>query len=128
MNNDIVNDIQKDNKEYEWLKPDRIMKLYRGSKSAFGTKKLFVVGVGRNGVDCLMRAKHISENRFQKDKTRIRFLGIGVNELVDNAEFCGSVLDNDEKLPIDPDASIYAYLNDPEKLSEIEKDWFDEGL
>ena len=51
MNNDIVNDIQKDNKEYEWLKPDRIMKLYRGSKSAFGTKKLFVVGVGRNGVD-----------------------------------------------------------------------------
>ena len=128
LNNDIVNDIQKDNKEYEWLKPDRIMKLYRGSKSAFGTKKLFVVGVGRNGVDCLMRAKHISENRFQKDKTRIRFLGIGVNELVDNAEFCGSVLDNDEKLPIDPDASIYAYLNDPEKLSEIEKDWFDEGL
>ena len=45
LNNDIVNDIQKDNKEYEWLKPDRIMKLYRGSKSAFGTKKLFVVGV-----------------------------------------------------------------------------------
>ena len=49
MNNDIVNDIKKDNKEYEWLKPDRIMKLYRGSKSAFGTKKLFVVGVGGSG-------------------------------------------------------------------------------
>ena len=116
------------NKDYEWLKPDRIMKLYRGSKSAFGTKKLFVIGIGKNGVDCLMRAKHIAENRFQKEKTRIRYLGIGINEIVDNAEFCGSVLDKDEKISIDPDKVIYPYLNDPEKLSEIEKDWFDVGL
>lgn len=34
-------------KDYEWLKPDRVLKLYRGSKSAFGTKKLFVIGVGK---------------------------------------------------------------------------------
>lgn len=114
--------------DYEWLKPDRIMKLYRGSKSAFGSKRLFVIGIGKNGIDCLMRAKHISENRFQKDKTRIRFMGIGVNELTDNAEFCGSVLEDDEKLSIDPDASIYAYLNEPEKMTEFMKEWFDEGL
>lgn len=115
-------------KEYEWLKPDRIMKLYRGSKSTFGTKKLFVIGIGQNGIDCLIRAKHIAENRFQKDKTRIRFLGIDVDETVNNAEFCGSVLEEDEKLAIDPDAAIYDYLNAPEKMSEFEKEWFDEGL
>ncbi len=114
--------------DLEWLKPDRVLKLYRGSKSAFGTKKLFVIGVGKNGVDCLMRAKHIAENRFQKDNTRIRYLGIGVKELVDAAEFCGSVLEEGEKLPIDPDEDIYPYLNDPSKLSEYVKDWFDEGL
>ena len=113
---------------YEWLKPDRIMKLYRGSKSAFGTKRLYVIGIGKNGVDCLMRAKHIAENRFQKDKARIRYLGIGVNELVDNAEFCGSVLERGEKLSIDPDAAIYSYLNAPEKMSEFAREWFDDGL
>lgn len=126
MANEQIND--KMTGEFEWLKPDRIMKLYRGSKSAFGTKRLFVIGIGKNGVDCLMRAKHIAENRFQKDKTRIRFLGIGVNELVDNAEFCGSVLDDSEKLSIDPDTSIYDYLNAPEKMTEFMKEWFDEGL
>lgn len=114
--------------DYEWLKPDRVMKLYRGSKSAFGTKKVFVIGIGQNGIDCLMRAKHIAENRFQKDDSRIRYLGIGLSELVDNAEFCGSVLEDGEKLSIDPDTAIYSYLNAPEKLNEYEKDWFDEGL
>ncbi len=115
-------------KEYEWLKPDRILKRYRGSKSAFGTKKLFVIGIGKNGIDCLMRAKHIAENRFQKDKTRIRFLAIGEKKLLEEAEFCGSLLENGETLSIDPDKDIYPYLNDPKKLSEYEKDWFDEGL
>lgn len=114
--------------EYEWLKPDRVLKLYRGSKSAFGTKKLYVIGIGQNGVDCLMRAKHIAENRFQKDKSRIRFLAVGVNELVDNAEFCGTVLEDSDKLSIDPDAAIYSYLNAPEKMSEHVREWFDEGL
>lgn len=124
-----MNNLQaEDGKEYEWLKPDRIMKLYRGSKSAFGTKKLFVIGIGQNGIDCLIRAKHIAENRFQKDKTRMRFLGIDVDETVNNAEFCGSVLEDDEKLAINPDAAIYDYLNAPEKMSEFEKEWFDEGL
>lgn len=125
MENDKTNNI---NNEYEWLKPDRIMKLYRGSKSAFGTKKLYVIGIGKNGVDCLMRAKHIAENRFQKDRSRIRFLAIGVNDLVDNAEFCGSVLEDGDKLSIDPDAAIYSYLNEPEKMTEFMSEWFDEGL
>lgn len=127
MENENI-DINKSNNDYMWLKPDRVMKLYRGSKSAFGTKRLFVVGIGKNGVDCLMRAKHIAENRFRKDDTRIRFLAIGINELVDNAEFCGSVLEPDEKLAIDPDKAIYSYLNEPENMSDFVKDWFDEGL
>lgn len=114
--------------EYEWLKPDRVLKLYRGSKSAFGTKKLYVIGIGQNGVDCLIRAKHIAENRFQKDKSRIRFLAVGVNEYVDSAEFCGTVLEDSDKLSIDPDAAIYNYLNDPERMSEYVREWFDEGL
>lgn len=114
--------------EYEWLKPDRVLKLYRGSKSAFGTKKLYVIGIGQNGVDCLIRAKHIAENRFQQDKSRIRFLAVGVNEYVDTAEFCGTVLEDSDKLSIDPDAAIYNYLNKPETMSEFVRDWFDEGL
>lgn len=114
--------------EYDPLRPDRVMKMYRGSKSAFGTKKLFVIGIGQSGVDCLIRAKHIAENRFQKDRSRIRFLGIDVNDFVNGAEFCGSVLEDEEKLAIDPDTAIYKYLNDPDKMTEYEKDWFDEGL
>lgn len=114
--------------EYDPLRPDRVMKMYRGSKSAFGTKKLFVIGIGQIGVDCLIRAKHIAENRFQKDRSRIRFLGIDVNDFVNGAEFCGSVLEDEEKLAIDPDTAIYKYLNDPDKMTEYEKDWFDEGL
>lgn len=120
--------IKHENREYDMLRPDRVMKMYRGSKSAFGTKKLFVIGIGQSGIDCLIRAKHIAENRFQKDKTRIRFLGIDVSDTVNNAEFCGSVLEEGERLSIDPDAMIYKFLNDPDKLTEYEKDWFDEGL
>lgn len=114
--------------EYEWLKPDRVMKLYHGSKSAFGTKRLFCIGIGQNGVDCLLRAKHIAENRFQKDGSRIRFLGIDIDEHINSAEFCGSILDDSEKLAINPDEAVYAYLNKPETMSEYMKDWFDEGL
>lgn len=125
MNNE---QIMRDKCEYDPLRPDRVMKMYRGSKSAFGTKKLFVIGIGQTGVDCLMRAKHIAENRFQKDKTRIRFLGIDVNDSVNGVEFCGSVLEEGEKLAIDPDTVIYKYLNDPDQMTEYEKDWFDEGL
>ena len=127
MGNERINDKINSN-DYEWLKPDRVMKLYRGSKSAFGTKKLLVIGIGKNGIDCLMRAKHIAENRFQKDATRLRYLGIGLKDLVNNAEFCGSRLEENEKIAIDPDEAIYSYLNDPEKLNVYEKDWFDEGL
>ncbi|MDE7362551.1 MAG: tubulin-like doman-containing protein [Oscillospiraceae bacterium] len=112
----------------DWLKPDRIMKLYGGRKTDFGTKRLFAVGIGRNGIDCLMRCKHIAENRYAADKSRMRFLGIGVDELIDHAEFCGSVLGEDERLRIVPDEAIYQYLNAPEKLPETALSWFDTGL
>lgn len=113
---------------FEWLKPDRVMKLYRGSKSAFGTKRLYVIGIGKNGLDCLLRAKHIADNRFQNDKARIRFLAIGIDELFEDAEFCGSSFEDKEKLVIDPEEAIYQYLNHPEKMTEFMTDWFDDGL
>lgn len=112
----------------DWLKPDRIMKLYGGRKTRFGTKRLYVVGVGRSGADCLMRCKHIAANRYKEDKSRIRFLAIGEDRLLDGAEFCGSVLSDDEKLRIVPDEAVYKYLNAPERLPETALSWFDTGL
>ena len=41
-------DIQK---QVEWLKPDRIMKLYDGEKSMLGMNRLLIIGVGKNGTD-----------------------------------------------------------------------------
>lgn len=112
----------------EWLKPDRIMKLYGGKKTEFGTKRLFAVGIGKNGVECLMRCKHIAENRYSEDKTKIRFLAVGEDKLLDSAEFCGSVLKDYEKLSVVPDDAIYKYLNAPESLPETALPWFDTGL
>lgn len=115
-------------KQVEWLKPDRIMKLYEGKKTAFGTKRMFAIGVGRNGIDCLMRCKHLAENRYNTDKSRLRFLAVGEDKLLDAAEFCGSVLSADERLDIVPDEAIYKYLNVPERLPEQALAWFDTGL
>lgn len=115
-------------KQIEWLKPDRIMKLYEGKKTAYGTKRLFVVGIGKNGVDCLMRCKHIAENRYNTDRSRIRFFAIGEDKLLDSAEFCGSVLSDTERLDIVPDEAIYKYLNAPERLPGEALSWFDTGL
>lgn len=112
----------------DWLKPDRIMKLYGGRKTSRGTKRLYVIGVGKSGVACLMRCKHIAENRYKEDKSKIRFLAIGEDRLLDEAEFCGSVLKTEEKLRIVPDDAIYKYLNAPESLPETAASWFDEGL
>lgn len=112
----------------DWLKPDRIMKLYAGGKTRFGTKRLYVVGIGKNGTECLMRCKHIAENRYKSDDSKIRFLAVGVDEMLDSAEFCGSVLRDSEKLRIVPDDSVYKYLNAPEQLPETITSWFDTGL
>jgi len=112
----------------DWLKPDRIMKLYAGRKTRFGTKRLYVVGIGKNGTECLMRCKHIAENRYKTDNTKIRFLAVGEDKMLDAAEFCGSVLRDEEKLRIVPDDAIYKYLNAPERLPETALSWFDTGL
>lgn len=112
----------------DWLKPDRIMKLYAGRKTRFGTKRLYVVGIGKNGTECLMRCKHIAENRYKTDDSKIRFLAVGEDKMLDAAEFCGSVLRDAEKLRIVPDDAIYKYLNAPERLPETALSWFDTGL
>lgn len=118
----------KTEKQIDMLRPDRIMKLYGGKKTAFGTKRLYAVGVGKNGVDCLMRCKHLAENRYSVDKSKLRFLAVGEDKLLDEAEFCGSTLDADERLAIVPDDAIYKYLNAPERLPETALSWFDTGL
>lgn len=112
----------------EWFFPDRIMKLCQGGKSSFGTRRLFVVGIGANGIDCLIKCKDIADNRYRADKSKLRFLGIGLKEQLDSASVNGSVLCADERLEIDPDKGIYPYLDDPELLPEAAKSWFDEGL
>lgn len=112
----------------DWLKPDRIMKLYAGRKTRFGTKRLYIVGIGKNGTECLMRCKHIAENRYITDDSKIRFLAVGEDKMLDSAEFCGSVLRDAEKLRIVPDDAIYPYLNAPESLPETVLSWFDTGL
>ena len=111
-----------------WFSPKRIMKLYDGKKAAFGSRRLFIIGIGANGADCLVKCKDIAQNRYNLDKSKLRFLGVGLKELLDEAECEGSVLDADERLDIDPDEAIYPYLNDPATLSPYAKDWFDEGL
>lgn len=112
----------------EWLSPERVMKLYKGKKAAYGSRRLFVIGIGSNGIDVLIKCKDIAENRYGTDKSKIMFLGIGLNEDLCSAQINGSVLDDDERLEIDPEESIYPYLNDPSKLSPEMAEWLDEGL
>lgn len=112
----------------EWLSPKRVMKLYKGQKAVYGSRRLFIIGIGSNGIDILARCKDIAENRYGSDNTKIRFLGIGLKSQLDEAQVNGSVLEADERLEIDPEEAIYSYLNDPSKLTAEMKDWFDEGL
>lgn len=111
-----------------WLSPKRVMKLYNGQKAEYGSRRLFVIGIGSNGIDILVKCKDIAENRYGTDKTKIRFWGIGLKETLDSAKVSGSVLDDDERLEIDPDEAIYPYLNEPAKLPPEVAEWFDEGL
>lgn len=112
----------------KWFSPDRIMKLYVGERSPFGTRRLFVVGIGANGIDCLVKCKDIAENKFSADSSKLRYLGIGLKDDLDRACAGGSALCENERLEIDPEAAIYPYLNDPELLPEAAKAWFDDGL
>lgn len=115
------------NAKLEWFSPNRIMKLYPGEKAEYGSKRLYVVGIGANGVDCLIKCKDIAERRYTLDKSSVRFLGIGYKGRLDVSEN-GSVLAENERLEIDPEEAVYPYLNDPEKIPECAKTWFDEGL
>ena len=103
------------------------MKLYPGEKAHFGSRRLYVIGIGANGADILIKCKDIAENHFTCDSTSVRFLGIGLKETLDVSEN-GSVLEADERLEIDPEEAVYPYLNDPEKIPAAAKSWFDEGL
>ena len=58
-------------KKIEWLKPERVLKLTNQYKSLFGINRLFVIGLGKNGVDCALRCKHITEKRFGTDDKKV---------------------------------------------------------
>ena len=103
-------------KKIEWLKPERVLKLTDAYKCDFGPNRLLIIGLGKNGVDCALNCKHITEKRFGTDKTKVRYLGIAEDKYLDAASCEGSVLDSDERLPIVPEEAIYKYLNNPGRL------------
>ena len=112
----------------EWLRPERILKLYDGQKSHFGMNRLYVIGVGKNGTDCALRCMHLVEKRFGSDPKRVRFLCIGEESQLAAANHEGSVPSDGDILPIKPEEAIYKYLNEPAKLPDSALDWFDQGL
>ncbi len=112
----------------EWLKPERITKLYDGQKSRFGMNRLFVIGIGRNGTDCVLRCMHLTEKRFGSDPKKVRFLSIGEESQLAELSYEGTVPADGITLPISPEESIYKYLNNPAKLPEYAQHWFDSGL
>lgn len=115
-------------KKIAWLMPERVRKLLDGHKDAFGSNRLFIIGIGKNGVDCLLRCKHLSQCRFGADNKAVRFLAIGEDRLLDGASCEGTVLEPNECLQIVPEDSIYKYLNSPARLPQYALDWFDTGL
>lgn len=112
----------------EWLKPERIRKLYTKHKNSFGINRLLIIGVGRNGIDCALRCKHLVENRFGSNEQKVRYIGIGDGKMLDEADWEGSVFAAGEKVRIVPEEAIYPCLNAPEKLPDYVRSWFDEGL
>lgn len=112
----------------EWLLPNRIMKAIRGLKNPVGGRRLFIIGIGMNGVDVALRCKDFAENYCDFDQHSIRFLGIDLSKNLKSAEYHGSLLLSTERVEIDPEAAIYPYLNDPKRLPEPAREWFDEGL
>ena len=115
-------------KQIEWLKPDRILKLYDGEKNMLGMTRLFIVGIGKNGIDCLMRAKDIAENRFSAETDRIRYFAFGFGEDTENAQFRGSELSERERVSVSAEDAIFKYLDNPDLLSPFALEWFDMNL
>ncbi len=112
----------------EWLKPERIEKLYEGHKSLFGMNRLFIIGIGKNGTDCALRCMHLTQRRYGNDPRRVRFLCIGEQKQLSESSYEGTVPSDGFVLPIAADEAIYKYLNDPAKLPEYTLSWFDKGL
>ncbi len=112
----------------EWLKPERIEKLYEGHKSLFGMNRLFIIGIGKNGTDCALRCMHLTQRRYGNDPRRVRFLCIGEQKQLSESSYEGTVPSDGFILPIAADEAIYKYLNDPAKLPEYTLSWFDKGL
>lgn len=115
-------------KKIAWLMPERIQKLYDGHKNSFEKNRLFIVGIGKNGIDCLLRSKHHVARRFGSGGDFVRFLAVGEDKLLETANCEGTGLDASECLPIVPEDSIYKYLNSPARLPQYALDWFDTGL
>lgn len=115
-------------KKIEWLKPERVLKLTKEHKSVFGMNRLFIIGIGKNGVDCALQCKHITEKRFGSDPKKVRFLGIAEDKYLDSASCEGTFLLSEEQLPIIPEEAIYKYLNNPARLPQYALSWFDNGL
>lgn len=115
-------------KKIEWLKPERVLKLTDKYKSLFGMNRLFIIGLGKNGVDCALRCKHITEKRFGTDDKKVRFLGIAQDSCLESADCEGTRLSPAESIPIVPEEAIYKYLNNPARLPQCAVDWFDSGL
>ena len=114
-------------KQIEWLKPDRIMKLREYDGEYDVHSRLLVIGIGENGTDCLLQCKDAGDNRFGRDNNVIQYLGIDLPENL-NKELRGSVLSAEEKLEIIPEEAIYPYLNNTVPLPDYVQSWFDEGL
>lgn len=111
-----------------WLRPERIQKLYDGHKSPFGMNRLYIIGIGKHGTDCALRCMHLTQKRFGADPKKVRLLFIGSQKQLENSSFEGSVPTDGDVLPIVPEEAIYKYLNNPEKLPEYALGWFDQGL
>ena len=65
-----------------WLRPERIQKLYKGQKSSYGMNNLYIIGVGKNGTDCVLRCMHNTSRRFGLNPQKVRFLCIGEEKLL----------------------------------------------
>ncbi|MBE6902860.1 MAG: hypothetical protein E7478_10315 [Ruminococcaceae bacterium] len=115
-------------KKIEWLKPERVLKLTNSYKSSFGLNRLFVIGLGKNGVDCALQCKHITEKRFGTDESKVRYLAIAEDKYLADASCEGTVLAENEQIPVIPEEAIYKYLNNPARLPQYALDWFDNGL
>lgn len=112
----------------EWLMPNRIIKAFSGTVPPSGGRRLFIIGIGANGVDIALRCKDLTENFFEFNSHSIHFLGIDLSKNLKVADCNGSMLLKNERIGIDPDSAIYPYLNDPKRLPEAARGWFDEGL